>query len=67
MKSQHSLAKPRPKTSTEIGEMVGTGRVLDAAIRRAVKQAIEARELRRKLQNPTAVLGTTGRQRRSSR
>ena len=56
MTPQSSRTKPRPKTSAEIAEMIGTGRVLDAAIRRAVRQAIEASELRRKLQTPSALL-----------
>lgn len=55
MKPQASRAKPQAKTSTEIAEMMGTGRVVDAAIRRAVRLALEARAPRRKLQNPNVV------------
>lgn len=57
MKSQASFAKPQPRTSAEIAEMMGTGRVLDAAIRRAVRRAIAARGLRRKLKDPGVLLG----------
>ena len=63
MTSQRAPTNPQPKTSAEIGEMMGTGRVLDAAIRRAVRRAIEARELRRKLQNPDALPTKTPRRR----
>ena len=56
MKAQASRGKPQAKTSAQIAEMMGTGRVLDAAIRRAVRQAIEARDLRRKLEDPSALL-----------
>ena len=61
MKSHRAVPRPQPKTSAEIAEMIGTGRVLDAAIRRAVREAIEATALRRKLQNPNAVLRATSR------
>ena len=32
--------KLRPKTTAEIAEIIGTGKYLDAAIRRAVREAV---------------------------
>ena len=44
MNRQAAAKKHRPRTTEEIAEMIGTGRVLDAAIRRAVREAVRRSE-----------------------
>ncbi len=44
MPTRRSLGNGKPKTSAEVGHMIGTGIGLDDVARRAVREAIELNE-----------------------